>query len=373
MKDTFFTDKQKTQSGYGSGSQQDKRAPQYGTGFAKTSTNASAPGSMRASPLGINRQPSADPRSGANFGADQSAGSAGSGFVNLSQMLDLNAQAGQASANAMARQVGKAGAAQRTQLNDMSGQFQKQADAQSAKANAVMSYDENGNPNYAGSSVGVQGAIDQAQQGYKGPASLGDIGGYNDLQKALLGTAGTATNLAKGGQGIAAEVQKQSNLSPTQSAAEAFYMGVNNPNLKQVGKDYSSLGDELDKANSNAVTAADMARRQNSADIDRLKGYKGQMDSYWAGVDDQNARTTALNKANAAHTEDEKWTDKTDHTNRKEDPEVKGVSDENWNEMHGMPGQLAHAGVDYQRWLAAGQPQDMQAWLDWEAAHPEGK
>lgn len=223
---------------------------------------------------------------------DQSVGRAGSGFVNLSQMLDLNGQSGRKNANQMARDTAGAANGEQAMLGGMMGQFNKQATAGQNDAAGMIKYDESGNPVAA---TGTGGDLDKDQQaidsiedekkklaeGYKGPGSLSEMQGYNPLAKALLGTGETAGNLAKGGQGYAAEIAKATGLSPTQSAAGAFYGGVNNQALKQTGSDYKDLGNQLDAANQESAQTAELARQRMSGDSQALSGYEKQMSDYW--------------------------------------------------------------------------------------------
>lgn len=269
MDDTYF--KQKLKNGQG------KKQAQP--------TMAGAGGVPLAAGPGPNAQATQQGGGGAK---DQSTGAAGSGFVNLSQMLDLNGQSGRKNANALAKNVAGQANAQQGALAGLSNEFNQASHAGDVDLKKLLKYDKDGNP------IGEMGSIDDAaanqsalgdaqnklNQGYKGPGSLSAMQGYNPLAKAMLGTGEQAGNLAKGGQGYAAEIARQTGLSPTQSAAGAFYGGVNNQMLKQTGMDYKDLGNQLDAANQESVKTADLARQRAAGDSQSISNYEKSANDY---------------------------------------------------------------------------------------------
>lgn len=231
-------------------------------------------------------QQQAQPKAGA--GSTQSTGAAGSGFVNLSHMLSLNQESGRKNANDLARSVsGKANALQGG-LSAMSHAFDVGSHAGDVDTSKLLKYDKDGNP------IGQSGTIEESQAGmaerssaqdklnagYKGPASLSEMSGYNPLAKSLLGVGEQAGNLAKGGQGYAAEISKATGQSPIRSAAGAFYGGVNNQMLKQTGKDYKDLGSQLDAANQESIKTAGLARQRAAGDSQAISDYEKQSNDY---------------------------------------------------------------------------------------------
>lgn len=350
MDDTFFKEEQKK-----------KKLSPSGQGMTI--------GDQPAAPLVNPNSQMTGQRGGAS--PNQSTGQAGTGFVNLSHMLDLNKASGQKSANQLGKSVSDAGAKAQAGLGTMMNDFNTKAMGAAMDANKMMTYDAEGNPNYAGGTPGINQGIANSQMAYSGPSSLSEMKGYGDLQKSLLGTAGTAANLAKGGQGIAAEVGKTANLSPAQAAASAFYMGVNNKNLRGVGQGYKGLGDTLDAANTESIKTAQLAKQRHADAAGQLTEYGKKMDARWKTIDENEAKSKAIKELEdkraadeALHPEDEAAKNAT--KGRGQEKEVTSISDETWAIQHGVPPEMAHQGVTYEDWQAAGQPADMDAYLAWK-------
>lgn len=193
-----------------------------------------------------------------------SVGSAGSGFINLSHLLGLNKQSGQNSANDLAARTSKAGYDAQVGISKLGKEFQDQADAQT-KQWGVYGGDEKALTKKSGLGDGL-GAEGKFAAGlgkdakYTGPNDLTGLSGYAGLAKKVGEAQDMATNVSGGATGLAAQVNKETGLSPTQSAASAFYMGVNNPKLR-AAKNFTNLQSSLAEANSRAMGVSSLARQ----------------------------------------------------------------------------------------------------------------
>lgn len=197
-----------------------------------------------------------------------SVGDAGSGFVNLSHLLALNKDSGAQSANAFARNVKNEGRGALSGISGLENQFNKDAIAGSSSMSGL--------DYFAPNMENAQGVVDKAKNAaYTGPNDLTSMGAYNDLAKKVSDAQNMAKN-TQSGTGMAAEVNKETGLSPIQSAASAFYMGVNNPNVKRAGSPFTNLQAALDQANQRAMMGANSAR-YNAKDLNN-KGIQWQSD-----------------------------------------------------------------------------------------------
>lgn len=170
----------------------------------------------------------------------ESAGSYGSGFVNLSHLLGLNRKSGLASAKDLAKRTSEKGKAALGSINKAEEGFKKAAD---------------------GSLAGQ----------YAGPDSISQ----SDEYKGIANQVGEAEDMAKNtqsGWGIAAQAAKDSqagdySLSPRQAAASAYYMGVNNQGLKQTGSAFLNLRKALADANARSMEYSKLARQKPDAPV----------------------------------------------------------------------------------------------------------
>lgn len=291
-----------------------------------------------------------------------SVGAAGSGFINLSHLLGLNAASGKQSAADLAKRTTDSGNAAQGALTGAENAFYGQAG--SAPLGPMLG---------GGGYIGNDDAFNQlaqakakAEAGYKGPGSLADMSGYEALAKQVGNAADMAKNVSGGGYGVAAQVNKETGLSPRQAAASAFYMGVNNPQLA-AAKKFANLGQALDEANARAINYAGMARQQYSAQADQLGKEYDEADKARKEYEDVAKQTTNDAIAKAAQDADAKnlqdrddamhsGVDVHDRSNLQNDSNI------NWAIGKGMPAEYAYAGVDYDEWNDAGRPTD-PGWL----------
>lgn len=182
-----------------------------------------------------------------------SVGAAGSGFVNLSHLLGLNKGSGAQSAKDLAARTSQAGQDASGGIAGADGRFYDEA------RKGMTGFATDDSPfDMAANDAGAK-ADAAANAKYTGPGDLTAMGGYADLAKKV-GSAQDMARNSQTGYGMAAQVGKETGLSPIQSAASAFYMGVNNPNVKRAGSAFVNLQSALDKANSRAFNAANFAR-----------------------------------------------------------------------------------------------------------------
>lgn len=279
----------------------------------------------------------------------ESAGSAGSGFVNLSHLLSLNKGSGAQSAKDFAKKVKAAGQSAQGAIAGAENAFVDQAGNQAGLANR----DE--------IDVGGAGWQDQVnkQKNYKygGPGSLMETSGYADLAKKV----GSAQDLAKSSQsayGVASEVSKNTGLSPTQSAASAFYMGVNNPNIKRAGAAFTNLQAALDKANSRSMIVAKGARDAEAGIRSQAEGWQKEIDDYNKSSEEL-ARQAEVEKIKRAQSdaEQKRAQEAADKLNENPNsPDVDQKDDYTYAVWKGVPPEIARNGVDYDAWVAMGRP-----------------
>lgn len=243
--------------------------------------------------------------SGANPGASSqgAAGSpdqAGTGFVNLSQLLALNGKSGQDSANSYAAQTRNAGTGASAQLAGLQGKFNQAmkdgtVDATDVENRVGGATGADGTPN--AQKGYFQAAADKAGRGYAGPSSLEDMGGYQSVATQLAKAQSRAQNSQTSG-GVAAQIAQDTGLSPRQAAASAFYMGVNNGDIKRSGSQFQNLTGMLGTANDQSMQESQEAQNYESESARQLAGDEKQVDSGWDQID-QNAKGQAA--WNVAH------------------------------------------------------------------------
>lgn len=162
------------------------------------------------------------------------------GFVNLGQMLALNRQSGQESANSLAKDVGDQGEAAKQGIVSAEKNYMDQSNA-AVKARQPGDNEVKTRPvAYQEDYGGPQGGLENAQ-GNDMAAVRKNVQAANDRASGLSTQAG-----------IAAEAGKKQSLTPTQSAASAFYMGASNPVLSDTAKKYGNLNQMLTDANTRA-------------------------------------------------------------------------------------------------------------------------
>lgn len=279
----------------------------------------------------------------------ESAGSAGSGFVNLSHLLSLNKGSGAQSAKDFAKKVKASGEAAHGAIAGAENAFVDQAGNQDGLANR----DE--------IDVGGAGWQDQVnkQKNYKygGPGSLMETSGYADLAKKV----GSAQDLAKSSQsayGVASEVSKNTGLSPAQSAASAFYMGVNSPNIKRAGAAFTNLQAALDKANSRSMIVAKGARDAEAGIRSEAEGWQKDIDAYnKSGEETARLSQVEKEKRAASDAEQKRAQAAADELNKNPNsPDVDQMDDYTYAVWKGVPPEIARNGVDYDAWVAMGRP-----------------
>jgi hypothetical protein len=290
-----------------------------------------------------------------------SVGEAGSGFVNLSHMLGLNRGSGSQSAKTFAKGIQGAGVEASAGITRAEDEFTKQS-----KAGMGWTGGEAFDP---ASGQAATDKINEARNAaYTGPASMGEMSGYADLSKKVSGAQEAAKN-SQTGYGMAAEVNKQTGLSPIQSAASAFYMGVNNPNVKRAGSAFTNLQSALDKANQRSMDSSKWAKGE-------AERYRANADPWQKEQDDFNATAAQTDYAtkmrvnqeqDAANTaaRDQVINDNHDRPRAPGDPLA--VEESYRNIKMGVPAELAYAGVNYEDWVAMGKP----SYEKWKKDHPE--
>lgn len=296
-----------------------------------------------------------------------SVGSAGSGFVNLSHLLSLNKASGERSANDLARRTKAGGDAAMAGISGLEGQF---ADEQ-GKGMANWR-----NPGSAGGEISFDPAgadsqkwIDAAHNAkYTGPNDLSEMGAYGDLAKKV-GSAQDMAKATQSGYGVAGQVEKETGLSPTQSAASAFYMGVNNPNLKRAGSAFTNLSAALEQANSRAMNAANLSRGEAGrmgAQGDEWQRQKADYDKNAASFQ-RDTQATEAQRASDAEAQNRNDILAKNGQDEHRTSEVVADSDMLWNIKQGMPSELSYGGVNYDDWVAAGSP----TYETWIKTHPK--
>lgn len=182
-----------------------------------------------------------------------SAGSYGSGFINMSSLLGLNKGSGGQSAKAFAGGIKSAGQSAMSGIDSLNNEFTGKAQAgMTGWGTDQASFDP-------GLSDAGKTADSRANAQYTGPNDFTQLSGYADLAKKV-GAAQDAARASQTGYGVAGQVGKQTGLSPVQSAASSFYMGVNNPNIKRAGSAFTNLAKSLDDANNMAMSSSNFAK-----------------------------------------------------------------------------------------------------------------
>lgn len=294
-----------------------------------------------------------------------SVGSAGSGFVNLSHLLGLNKASGAKSAIDLANRMDSAGKDASKSIASHERRFEDEA---RAGTTSFLDYQDG---DLLGENIAQKG-YEKAAQGYKGPSDMTQTSGYEELSKKVNQAAGMAKNISGDGFGLAAQVSKDTGLSPVQSAASAFYMGVNNPNLKRAGNAFTGLQQALADANARSVNTAQLSREFTRTSADRLKSNSDAFAKARKDYDDTAARTTAWAEARTKQQIDEEARQAAqdainkNHRNSGE-TEIRVNSDMEWNIKQGMPAEISYLGVSFDDWVAAGKP----SWEKWKQMHPE--
>lgn len=293
----------------------------------------------------------------------QSAGSAGSGFINLSHLLGLNKESGARSANSLSDKMYEKGGAARSGISGLEDEFNQKA---REGGTWLQDYPAGTHDPASGRNIDREG-YDKASKGYTGPNDMGSMSGYADLAKKVGEASGMGQNLESGGFGIAAETQKESGLSPYQSAASAFYMGVNNPNLKRAGGMFANLQKTLDEANARSIETASLARRATDESRDVLGKRADENDIFTADYNRaaaewlrsqeiaQGKRREEMQGIDAQNEAAREKAQADNHRNPGENS-VNSLSDMEWAIKMGMPADLAYRGVTYEQWEAAGRP-----------------
>lgn len=287
-----------------------------------------------------------------------SVGSAGSGFVNLSHLLSLNKGSGAKSGYDLATRTKNAGYDAQGSINDAEGRFKSAVDA-------FMPDDQH---SFDPAASDAQGVVDRAKNShYTGPGDLTAMDGYADLAKKVGAANDMAKNVSGGGYGVAAQVGKETGLSPTQSAASSFYMGINNPNLKSTAK-FANLQGALDQANQRAMNVSNLGRQRVDAWRNAAPGMQSTLDDY----NKEAAQFETQTKADTAQAKDladqQARQDSINDNHRSAgEAEIQANSDMTWNIQHGMPAEIAYLGISWDEYQAAGAP----SWETWQKTHPE--
>lgn len=296
----------------------------------------------------------------------ESAGSAGSGFVNLSHLLGLNKGSGEQSAKSLAKKVREKGESAAKGISDAEKQF---ADAYDRGFSGSIDPNE-WDPAATGA---LERATAMKGAEYKGPSDLMESSAYADLAKKVGETQGTARNVQTG-TGLASEVSKETGLSPAQSAASAFYMGVNNPNLKRAGAAFTNLQAALDDANARAFSASSFAKT-NIIPALRKRGELYEKEA-------QDYLSSDINKQELGISRPEGWNERISEAEQKyeqdkvdtdrefgRDAQTYNASEANYALMKGVPQELIWLGIYYDEWVAAGKP----SWEDYKAKYPNAQ
>lgn len=291
-----------------------------------------------------------------------SVGEAGSGFTNLSHLLALNKGSGFQSAKDLAKRTTAAG---NSAMSGITGAESSFGDA--ARAGAGIGSNEE--PFDLGASDAQQ-RIDQ-RKGFKytGPNDLTSMGGYADLAKKVGSAEDMAKSVTGGANGLAGQVNKETGLSPTQSAASAFYMGVNNPNLKRAGNQFTNLSNALEAANARAANTSSMARGWATQHAGEAEGWQQQKNDWDKSAANTVARANAVASQKANDAEVQGRQDVLNQNGQKEHrtPEIMAESDANWANKQGMPYDIINLGVSYDDWVAMGKP----SWNQYQKDHPK--
>lgn len=354
-------------SGFGAGGAynpgQSSRGAQStsGAGSYSSSTSAGAgPGAFTGA--GVDKFAKAQDGQGYSPPVYESAGRYGSGFVNLSHLLALNKDSAQFSAKDLAKKMALAGEQANINLGQAEDDFNKAAKAGSVSKS---DYADDLDPALVNDLSGIKA---KADAGYRGPSDLASMSGYSDLSKVVGGAADMSKNLSSGGHGIAAEVGKDTGLSPVQSAASAFYMGVNNSGIKGAAAPFMNLRKSLENANAKAMQTSDLARKttaESAADIANLQAKdKTEYDDYITTANVTEARKRIQDAKNKYES------DRAD-TKQKfgKDAQTYNAKEEIYANQMGVPQELIWSGIYYDQWVADGKP----SWEDYKKSHPEAE
>lgn len=298
-----------------------------------------------------------------------SAGSAGSGFVNLSHLLSLNKGSGFQSAKDFSKKVKGAGQSASGAIEAGENGFMDAAD-KGFSGQQITDFDP--------AAADAQAKVDAAKNAkYTGPADMASMSGYADLAKKV----GAAQDLAKASQtpyGVAGEASKETGLSPTQSAASAFYMGVNNPNIKRAGAAFTNLQAALDKANNRAMDISRYSKETTEGIRESAAGYQKQIDDYKKSGAATAMEAEARRKMAEADANLKEREAAINEAAKKDNLRGDGVGDPNkikalpedvYANMKGVPQELIWLGMDYDEWVAEGSPK----WDDYLKKHPEAQ
>lgn len=296
-----------------------------------------------------------------------SVGAAGSGFVNLSHLLGLNRGSGSKSANQLSSDMWNNGSDAWNSVVGAENDFKSATEANTIDAAKYKQPGLDNDPVDLWGS-GIKDALDKSKAGYQGPTDFTATGGYADLSKKVGDAGNMATNLAKGGQGIAAEVNKKTGLSPVQSAASAFYMGVNNSGVKGAGKAFTVLNNALTDANARAVDYVSLARKTTAGSQDKLQGMYDQQlkDQQQHFIETEQKRINDKVAASEKRYEDEKI----DTVNKfGKDADTFNSSDATYANIKGVPQELIRMGMTYDEWVEAGKPN----WETYKKNNPDAE
>lgn len=226
----------------------------------------------RKRPLGGTAGPSpgaaaSAPTSGASPApAAQTARAAGTGFVNLSDILAANRTGAQQMGQALTQQVGQQGAQVQQDITNASNTFQ----------NAVRA----GTPTYS-QPTSYAGTQAGAGKGYSGPTTWADAGITSAQTDGLVTQANEAQDAAQalGTQGGRAALLRERSPGLTAGGAslDAFLAGAGGgPALQQTAQRYANLSDVLAQARGGAPAAVAEAERQASATQQRYRDQETQ-------------------------------------------------------------------------------------------------
>jgi hypothetical protein len=233
---------------------------------------------------------------GQNNGQQGSPYQAGSGFVNLSQLLALNGKGAQADAIAQANKLKQQGQQAQSGIQSAQDKFNQQVAGAQVNSDAVQQQVNGNNTGFrkaqGGSTVNgvtgtqdynannlqyVKNVLNKANQGYQGPQDLSSQPGYGALQKQVSDVTNRAKNAQNGGASEAGQIAQDTGLSPRQAAAASFYQGVSNPYLHQAGQRFSNLQNQLDTAEANSVATSDLARQSTVNSASALNDYYNKL------------------------------------------------------------------------------------------------
>lgn len=313
-------------------------------------------------------------------GASGSPDQAGTGFVNLTHLLQLNGQSGQNSAQQYAKQTSSQISNAKAGINSAQDNFNQQVKAGTTDANQVENdpggagpgVQDGQDPRFANNKNGgyYQSALDRANAGYTGPqGDLSGQGGYDKLTNQI-GAAQSRGQNSQSAAGVAAQVGQDTGLSAKQSAASAFYMGLSNPDIRKSGANYTQLGKMLNDANARAQNTANMgkqttynAQTQLTGDVNDANNYWGQIDKNAQQQQAQNdLRTNTQNIQNQAQqtANHARYGGKNDGTYGSQYGNVAnglgGDSNTQSGPQGSVPGDLWQSGMSYQDWVNYGEP-----------------